>query len=330
MKSRPSPKFRVESISDDQAQEFWLTSPQATAFTRPDVLDCCARKVDWWGAWRSADLVATWPICHTQEPAEPRSPPFLYYVGPIFSKEIQEFKYHRFQAIRQQALEAMIPALVDQYASLRFAMPPGETDIRAFEWWNHEHPESTAFSFKPRHSARIHQLSRPLEEIHRDFARNRKRDLRLRVGDPPKQTREWQIEEVIDLHNEPMKRQGLKIPAGRIEALRRVLAAVDRGNGATLAWRDPDDGHLASFIVLLYGPKDANDILCVASEQWRDRGLAAWTTWQGIKHARSAGKEFFDFNGANSPLRAADKHAYGARAELYFNIVMKRSTSDCT
>lgn len=315
-----SSKFRVESISEDHAREFWHTSPQATAFTRPDVLACCADKVDWWGAWRSADLVAAWPVCHAADAVAPRNPTFLYYVGPMFSLKIHEFKYHRFQAVRQQALEAMIPRLIEHYGSLRFTMPPGETDIRAFEWWNHDNPEGPAFSFRPRHTARIHDLDRPIEAIHKDFARNRKRDLRLRADDLPKQTHEWQIGEVIDLHNEPMRRQGVDVSKQRIETLRRVVAAADRGNGATLAWRDPDDGHLASFIVLLYGPDDANDILCVASERWRDRGLSAWTTWQGIKHARLEGKKIFDFNGANSPHRAADKHSYNARAEMYFNI----------
>lgn len=313
-------KLHVDPISKDRARDFWRAAPHATAFTHPDVLACCADQVDWWGTSRSQDLVATWPVCRTKNDAAPGSPTFLYYVGPLFSGEIHGFKYHRFQAIRQQALQALIPHLIERYRSLRFAMPPGDTDIRAFEWWNHDRSAGPAFSFRPRHTARIQQLGRPIEAIRSDFSRNRKRDLKLREDAALQQTEDWKIEEVIDLHNEPMRRQGIEVSPERIDALHRVIAAANSGNGAVLAWRDSEDGHLASVIVLLYGQREANNILCVASETWREQGLGAWTTWQGIKHARSHGKEIFDFNGANSPNRAADKHSYNARAELYFNI----------
>lgn len=136
------------------------------------------------------------------------------------------------------------------------------------------------------------------------------------------------MKELLDLHNQPLHRQGVEVSRERIAALTCTIDAATRGNGAVLAWRDPEDGHLASCIVMLYGRNDANDILCVASDTWRERGLAAWTTWQGMLHARAAGKDIFDFNGANSPLRAADKHAYGARAELYFKITMDGGVDD--
>jgi hypothetical protein len=320
-----SPKLRVEPISAERADEFWKASARACAFTKPSLLACCADKVDWWGTWRSEDLVATWPICRDQNDTSPRSPTFLYYVGPMFSGEIQLFKYHRYQAIRQQALEAMLSELAPCYPGLRFAMPPGETDIRAFEWWAHEHPDRASISFKPRHTARIHNLDRSLEEIRGDFARNRKRDLRMPTPVQPVRIDDWKMQELIDLHNEPIHRQGMEVSKRRITALERVVESALKGNGDLLAWRDPDDGHLASFILLLYGREEANDVLCVASEAWRSRGLAAWTTWQGIKQARSAGKTIFDFNGANSPRRAADKHSFNAIAELYFNIACEFS-----
>jgi len=312
-------KFRVESISADLASAFWSESPEATGFSHPDVLGRCADRVDWWGAWRSEDLVAVWPVCLAPG-GEARSPIFLYYVGPMFSGEIHSFKYHRFQSIRQQALEALMPVIVDRYAAMRFALPPGETDIRVFEWWNHDHPKQARFRIHPRQTARIHDLQRSVEEIRQDMARNRKRDLRLNADRLVGPVDDWKMDEIIELHNEPMQRQAIEIPAERIEALSQVVAAAASGRGVVMAWRDTANGALASVIVLLYGKHEANDVLCVASDAWRERGLAAWTTWQGILQGRVDGKHIFDFNGANSPQRAADKHAYNARAEVYFNI----------
>jgi hypothetical protein len=318
-------KIRVESISNDRARELWHESPQATAFTHPDILEHCAQKVDWWGAWRSEDLVAVWPVCRSYKNLKPFKPTFLYYVGPLFSREIHGFKYHRYQAIRQQALEAFLPFLVERYDHLQFAMPPGETDVRAFEWWNQENSGSAKFNFKPRHTARIYAIDRSTDELYGDFARNRKRDLRLNGHIQPVRSESWELNELIELHNEPMHRQRIAIPEERISALCRVVSVASQGYGAVQAWRDPRNGQLASFIVLLYGRDEANDILCVASNEWRDRGLAAWTTWNGLLQARSEDKRIFDFNGANSPRRAADKHAFGARAELYFAVTMDRS-----
>lgn len=321
-----SEKIRIESISGVLAKELWRGSPQATAFTHPDILDHCANQVDWWGAWRSKDLVAAWPICRPYENKRAFRPEFLYYVGPMFSGEIHAFKYHRLQAIRQQALDAMIPHLVQHYPQLQFALPPGETDIRAFDWWNHDNPGKPTFAIRARHTAVIEDLGRPIESIRGNFARNRKRDLRLSSDIQPVQSESWELNELIDLYNEPMLRQGIQVSESRIEALCRVVAAATGSHGDILAWRDPEDGTPASFIVLLHGRDETNDILCVAAEKWRERGLSAWTTWQGILHARSLGKSIFDFNGANSPRRAADKHAFGARAELYFTITMERGT----
>lgn len=316
-----SPKFRIEAITPDAARDFWQDCPQASAFTQPDILARCAERVDWWGAWRSDDLVATWPVCFPDVETTPRSPTFLYYVGPLFSAEIQQFKYHRYQAIRQQALETLIAFLIERYSGLGFALPPGQTDIRAFDWWNHEHPELAGFQIRPRQTARIDDLGRSAEALHSDFARNRKRDLRQDMEAVLLPAKDWKIGELIELHNQPFQRQDLDLCPNRMQALKSVIAAAS-DNGTVLAWRDQENGQLACAIVLLYGKTDANNILCVAADPWRERGLSAWTTWQGIQRARADGKKIFDFNGANSPQRAADKHSYGAQAELYFNITL--------
>jgi hypothetical protein len=72
-------------------------------------------------------------------------------------------------------------------------------------------------------------------------------------------------------------------------------------------------------VILLDGPNESNGVFCMASSAWRDRGLIAWANWLSLLHAQKSGKRWFDFNGANSPGRAADKHLYGAKTELYFN-----------
>ena len=56
-----------------------------------------------------------------------------------------------------------------------------------------------------------------------------------------------------------------------------------------------------------------------ANEIWKKKGIMAW----GLNNLfyKYVGKyKYFDFNGANSPLRGDDKHSYGSYEKLYFQL----------
>lgn len=312
-------KFRVELADEEQATALWQQSPQATAFNRPDLLAALSESVTWWAAWRSEDLVAIWPICQTPE-GDFRPPIFSYYVGPMFNQEIHDFKYHRYWAIRQQALEVLVDHMALSYSTFRFSLPLGFTDVRAFTWWNYENSERGHYDLTPRQTARLTELQMAAPEaIRQGFARNRKRDIKSTEWNPPDQVDDWTIEEILALHDAPLERQGQNIAATRRQTMRRLVENVAKDGGKVLAFRSEESEGLASAILLLYGRHDANNVLCVANAELRDTGLTAWTTWQGILQARNDGLDIFDFNGANSPQRAADKHCYGAVDSIYFN-----------
>ena len=48
--------------------------------------------------------------------------------------------------------------------------------------------------------------------------------------------------------------------------------------------------------------------------------MAALNILSSIMSAKNNGKKVFDFNGANSPDRGDDKHSYGAKYKLYFEV----------
>ena len=198
-----------------------------------------------------------------------------------------------------------------------FSLPPGFTDLRAFQW--SEAGGESLFEYKLRHTAQIDALDRSDEELFQQMARNRKRDIVAIESKPPTRTDDWSLDELHVLHYEPMLRQGVPFSPNRAEAFTRIVCAARDDFGRVLAFRDPENGRLASVIVMIYGRDDANNVLCVSDEAWRSLGLTAWTTYQGIQAARADGLRLFDFNGANSPKRAADKHAYGAETTVYFN-----------
>lgn len=98
-----------------------------------------------------------------------------------------------------------------------------------------------------------------------------------------------------------------------------MINLIRSGAGSIIGFSSAAADPVQAVILLLDGPEESNDVLCVANETGRQTGLIAWATWQALLRARSIGKRWFDFNGANSPGRAADKHFYGAREDLYFD-----------
>lgn len=322
-----SGKFRIERATAEQAFSIWRDSPQASAFNHPRLLSVLCEKVTWWAAWKSEFLVSVLPICRTID-GELRPPIFTYYVGPLFNKEIHNFKQHRFWAVRHGALQALLEKLTGTYPSFRFALPAGFTDVRAFQWWNHDHADLGHFYIDPRQTARIDSLQiKEIKEIWWGFARNRRRDIKSVQVNPPESTTKWTVEELLALHDWPLKTQGVDIPASRRSTLARLIEQAANGKGKILAYRRKQSEGLASCLVLLYGREDANGIICGSHPRERDTGLTSWTIWQGLQQARNDGLNIFDFNGANSPNRAASKHSFGSHEQIYFNIDFRKHSS---
>ncbi len=303
-----------------EAMDLWEHSDEASAFTRPDHLTRLVDEVEWWGVDRSGEIVAAWPLVRAVAGGEVRPPPFCYYVGPMFARSLRRGKQHRSWLLISRTFRALIEAVVETHPCFRFSLPPGLTDVRALEWWNFDHPDRSGFTLTPRYTARI-DLSEiaDVDELHANMARMKRRDIGRWSAQPPEVVQGVPAERVVALHDEALQRSGGAGGDARRESLERLLGLAGSGSGCVLGLIPATSSRIEAVIVLLDGPEESNDVLCVASGEWREAGLTAWATWLGIRRAHSLGKRWFDFNGANSPDRALDKHFYGAGTELYFN-----------
>ena len=290
-------EIRIEQVHTDIVKKFWEASPHATGFNNPSALARLSNTVDWWAAYRSKDLICLWPVCSAYG-GKVCNPVFAYFLGPLFSAEVCVFKYYRYWAVVQQAMQAFIPFLIGRYRKVIAEMPVGFTDIQAFTWWGHDREPCEQFSVTVRHTARIDELtSLSIDQIRQNFRRDRRRDLAAIDDNPPRRAATWSFEEIVALHNAPIERQGRLVPPERIDALHRVLEVIENESGDAIVYRDPNSDEIASVMLLVYGKHDANNVLCVSSDNWRSRGLTAWTTWQGLLQAREKGFTVFDFNG---------------------------------
>lgn len=311
--------------------DLWEHSDEASAFTRPNHLARLVDEVEWWGVDRSGEIVAAWPLVRAVAGAELGPPPFCYYVGPMFASSLRRGKHHRSWLLISRTFRALIEAVVEAHPRFRFSLPIGLTDVRALEWWNFDHPGQIGFNLTPRYTARIDLSELPeIDELQANMARMKRRDIGRWSAAPPEVVQGVPAPRVIELHDEAIHRSGGVRSDARREALERILNLASSDSGCVLGLIPGTSSQVEAVIVLLDGPQESNDALCVASGEWRGAGLTAWATWLGIHRAHSLGKRWFDFNGANSPARALDKHFYGAGTELYFNCTFgPRLTESC-
>jgi len=300
--------------------DFWSRSDGASAFTRPDYLAQLVDEVEWWGVERSGEVVAGWPIVRAVAGGHIGPPAFCYYIGPMFARSLRQARYARYWSVYTDSFSALVDAVVSTHPQFTFSVPLGVTDLRVLEWWNFDHPGRAGFEITPRYTARIDLSELPdAVALRRSFASTRRRDIDRWQAIRPAIADHVATERVIELHDQALIRSGAAASSARLTALRRLIALVQSGAGSIVGAVPPGEEQVEAVIILLDGPTETNTVFYAASEHWRARGLTAWATWEGLLLAQSQGKRWFDFNGANSPRRAADKHFYGAKAELYFD-----------
>lgn len=317
-----SSRIVVERLDQRTVAAARTGSVDALAFNDPALLDLLCEQVDWWAACIGADVLVAWPACRPYG-GEVRAPYLSYFVGPFRGGHCESLAMHRRVPLVCGALQCLATELCREYGSVKASFPPGFDDLRALTWWSGALAGRRA-RLTPRWTARLAPLSAAApSSLHGGVARNRRRDIASIGRAPPEPTGAVGAAEFEKLYLETFERQQAVPEPERFESLRRTLTALDAGHGELAAWRDPADGSLAAALLVVDGPNDANDVLCAAAPAWRERGVIAWATWQGVMAAARRGRSWFDFNGANSPVRGPDKHHYGAAPLLYFDVELE-------
>jgi len=312
-------KYSVQSVSSNDAELFCADSPHTTVFTQPTVLSTLAYKVDWWCCQYGDERICMWPVTLNDVGIVFRAP-FSYWVGPIWSRNSQAIATHRRLVIETEVYEALIRVLIERYGTIRSSLAPGITDVRVFDWWNYHAHEESRFRIFPRYTAQIEKLQER-QNIRADFRELRRRQIRKmeRVMCLEK-TDDCDGLEVSKLYDITLFNQNVASDEKTRLAIENCLDLVRRGFGRFVGFRDCRSKELISILVMLCGNGVANMVINVAHPHWRQQGIIPLTVFSAIQIASELGYDTFDFNGANSPRRGDDKHSYGAKAVLYFDI----------
>ncbi|TVQ81052.1 MAG: GNAT family N-acetyltransferase [Bradymonadales bacterium] len=314
-------RFRIDKIDSVVAGSLVENSPYLSVFVVPEVLENLSPRVDWWLVSKGDEPLCVWPVTLNSE-GRVQLPGFTYYVGPLWLKSMDDLPGHRSLSETSGAYELFIRTFIENYREVRASLPLGLLDVRAFDWWNYHEPTLKRFVIRPRYTALIDRLDQQTEqEIISGFRELRRRELRRvekflgglladRAG----------AEELVALYGKTLERQGKSFQETTKKQIGRLAELVDTPHAEVFSFRSKETGECVSAVLLLYDPFSAHMVLNLLHEDSRKTGLGPWTVTQSILGAKSRGCLRYDFNGANSPNRGDDKHSYGSRPSLHFQV----------
>ena len=80
---------------------------------------------------------------------------------------------------------------------------------------------------------------------------------------------------------------------------------------------------IISVAMLINDEKNSNLILNLNDKKFRRKGSNSFLVKEILDYCVKKKIDILDFNGANSPNRADDKHSYGASSKVFFEILLE-------
>lgn len=314
--------IHVVKISEELANQFWRLSPNSNAFCNPHLLNKMPGDLIWYGAYKSEELLMIAPR-HKSENGIINTLPHFYYIGPLWSKKWFELPIYRQYQTRLNIYNELIAQCLKDDGKCIFNFSPGMEDVRAFQWWNY-HSENVLerFTCDISYTAIIRNLDFATEAMMlRSFRPDDKRKVikkylkgfeSLKVVDLNDKIR------FIDLYIATMDRTKGFVDRLSTTVLELLFDFAIYGNGNVVGL---SDGNKVIGGQLLLGHNYfVNAVAQGVEQEYFQRGAATFLNFNCLNFARLQGYLCYDFNGANSPNRADDKHAFGAIPEAYFRV----------
>ena len=314
-----SSRFIIHEAPLDVVEKFWSSSPQAVLFNNPHILRVLSDDCSWFVAKKGDEPFLVWPV-HLGPHKKPAIPPFAYFFGPMWSPSSGARSASSVFADRLTLYNEMIGFLISRFGGIANSFHDSLTDIRAFSWWGHE--SGLNFRVEPRFTARITNLqTMSADDLLASFRELRRREItKIQRGEGHKIESAIPESLFVDFYSGTFERQGQMPDNLDLRAIPGLLTLANDGHGFTIGARNVTTNQLESLALVLVEGSTANLVLNATDRERGASGIGAWTIYNSIEKARAIGVDTFDFNGANSPKRADDKHSFGAKEALYFHI----------
>ena len=320
--------YQVKEIKPIHANLAWERSKYASLFCSPYLLSSLGYNSRFYGGFKNNELLVVWPLIETENGLN-TIPMFSYYFGPYWVEEDLYSKPDKMFKNNMEVLNCIMPIIESVAPKITFSLVPEFPDLRPFQWWNYHQLNKPRFEIDLRYSARLNFLNQLSEnELFLKFrADDKRKKIRKSLRDKLLMTRwgvSYEVDEYIELYSNTLKRTGGELASAEKNILTRMIKLVNNGIQNSIQFKmiellDASNNSIQGFQLILVGKRSIYAIAQSTSYSSMRNNGNLLLTFEALNYANS-NKCIFDFNGANSPNRADDKHAFGAEITTYFDL----------
>ena len=325
--------YLTKEISESEACASWKKSETASLFSEPKLLYELGLKSRFIGGYKNEDLLVVWPLIETDEGFN--SPPsFAYYFGPYLVKNNQDEPPYKKYRNNYEVFNSLIEKVESIAPKINFSLSPEFLDLRPFQWWNYNKPKKNNFQIDLKYTARYSikkgiNESQIISSFRSDDKRKKIKDIQKKNLLKTKIGVFHDFDFYIELYINTIARSGGAISEKDLIFLKKLIKLstikTNRLVSPLLIELNADgfDTPLG-FQLLLIGKKQSYALVQSTIDKGRELNGNVFLNFKSLCYASENKFLSFDFNGANSPNRADDKHAFGADAVRYFNLRLKK------
>lgn len=315
-------KYLLKTISKDLFKKFWLNSPQSSIYTDPDFINLFDYDVIYWMLYKGEEEVCGWPVCLDKKNANYCYPDFFYYLGPIWSKKFFFSNEHSWLSLSTNIYSEYISKFEKLYNKFKFQLHPSLRDVRIFNWHNYG-TKKKKFIINPKYTAIIDNINNKKEnDIKGNFRYWRRNEIK-KISENKNFyiSEDYKNNEIIDLYLGVYRNKNNKISRTSIKALEIILRNSQKKNFIkVLTLKNRENKSPVSTTINILEKNKTNLLANATDLNFKNQGCNAYLIFKTIMMIKNLGKNIFDFNGANSPQRADDKHSFGSYPDLFFEI----------
>lgn len=325
--------YLTKEISQTEAIESWSQSNTASLFSEPKLLSELGFNSRFIGGYKNDDLLAVWPLIESEDGFN--SPPsFAYYFGPYLVRKSENEPPYKKYRNNLEVFNCLIEKVENIAPKIKFSLSPEFLDLRPFQWWNYNKTEKNNFAVKLRYTARY--LFRNINNEDQIISSFRSDDKRKKIRDIKKKNiLKTRVGVFCDynyytkIYNDTIARSGGVVSEKDLKFLIKIIELSSKKKNDSVVpilieLNTEGFNSPLGFQLLLLGKKQAYALAQSTIDKGRELNGNIFLNFKALCYAKEKNILSFDFNGANSPNRADDKHAFGAETAQYFNLSLSK------
>ena len=315
--------YIVEVVNENNKNrwlDFCAKSRQVTPFMYNDYLESVGFYGQSFFASKKNSIIAG--ICLTVNKKSDRivSPvPFAPYQGLIYRLE-DNIKLYSFYKENLEATSVLLEYIGERYKDISFCNHYTLKDTRGISWYHYHTPEKGLYDIKVLYTA-IKDLFID-QDIEIGLSKGRKYDYKY------SQTRyhlkcvenidKDDIEDFMNLYCLTFERQDISLDDEVIGQVRNIICTALKHQYGFLRYAETEDGTRIGAVFILYDKNCAYYLFGANHPEYRVYGGGTFLLVESMKLVQKMGVRYFDFVGANSPLRGDFKLSFGAELMPYY------------